>query len=262
MPAQPTPQQPAADTTSHATHDVQLLASVADHDHDLDPATRATLDAMVAACGQCAEIAADLQFIATGLADLPMELPAPRDFRLLPEEAARARRGGIWRTLLRPFGVNGLPGLRPLGGALAALGIAGLLVTSFPFGFASSSGAALAPERNTTGSYNSGAGAQGPAGSPYLAVGQDSATSQAPAAGPSQAPAPGGKGDASSAPPQALESAPSVALGPAGTVAPGSASHSEAPLAQSPPPLPILSVALLIAGLALLSLGLAARRFG
>src|SRR5436190_17684533 len=97
MPAQP-PQAPAADTSPHASHDLQLLASVADH--ELDAATQADLDAMVATCTECAGIAAELRILAAGLADLPNEIPAPRDFRLSPEQAAGARRGGLWRTLL------------------------------------------------------------------------------------------------------------------------------------------------------------------
>src|SRR4051794_12051218 len=187
MPAQPTPQRPAADTTSHATHDLQLLASVADH--DLDPATRADLDAMAAACPDCAEIAAELRLLATGLAQLPDEVAAPRDFRLSPEQAARAGRGGLWRTLLRPFGVDGLPGLRPLAGALTALGLVGLILTSMPLGFGSS-GAALPAEHATTGNYDSGAGAPGAATSPNVAVAPQAGASAAAGAGGS------GKGEA------------------------------------------------------------------
>jgi hypothetical protein len=262
MPAQPTTQRPAADPTPHHTHDLQLLASVADH--DLDPATRADLDAMVAACPDCAEIAAELRFLAAGLADLPSDVPAPHDFRLSPEQAARARRGGIWRSLLRPFGVDGLPGLRPLAGALTALGLAGLILTSFPLGFGSS-GAALPAEHATTGSYDSGAGAQGPATSPNVAVAPQAGASAAAGAGG------GGKGEATSVPPYALQSAPTDALGvdrPSGNLttvgSPAGQAHvPSAPSAgPSVPPLSVVSTALLVAGLALAALRLVARRIG
>ena len=64
--------------------------------------------------------------IATAMPALPV--PArPRDFRLSPEQAASIRPAG-WRRLLAPLAGPRFAFAAPLGGSLAALGIAGILV--------------------------------------------------------------------------------------------------------------------------------------
>src|SRR5205807_2427527 len=119
----------------HATHDLELLASVADRDRD--PETDATVARMVASCTDCAALVADLRSLALGLAGLPPTIAAPRDMRLSPERGAQVRRGAPWRRRLGPFGDQGVAGLRPLAGLLTTLGVAGLLLTVLPLGLGS-----------------------------------------------------------------------------------------------------------------------------
>jgi hypothetical protein len=173
--------------TPHASHDLLLLAAAADR--DVEPAVRAAAADQVAGCPECATLAADLRTIAVGLADLPASRPAPRDMRLSAEQAARLRRGGLLRRLLRPFGEDGLPALRPLAGALTAIGLAGILLTAIPFGFGAggtavfnaigSSVGALAPEAVPAAS----AGSAEAQGGDFRAATSSPATSAAPAPG-------------------------------------------------------------------------------
>ncbi len=126
---QSTPPVPA---TPHSGHDLVLLAAAVDR--DADPALRAAAAEQEAGCAECAALAADLRSLVVGLADLPPSMPAPRDMRLTPEQAARLRRGNLWQRFLRPFGSDGLPILRPLAAALTTLGLAGILLTAIPLG--------------------------------------------------------------------------------------------------------------------------------
>lgn len=251
MPADQSPRS----ATPHPTHDVVLLAAIADRDPD--PATRATVERMIAACPECAAIAEDLRLLAIGLADLPPSLTAPRDMRLTEADAARLRRGGLWRSILRPFGATGLPGLRPLAGALSALGLAGLLLTTVPLGLSGG-----ATSFDLAKGLGSAAAAPGATAAP-AALGPVTASAPSDAAG-------GPEHVASQAPRSAetpalpitdntsgasASGAPQTTLVPA--YAPGSRSSDSG---SSIPPLTLVSIVLLGSGLGLLALRLLAGR--
>ena len=241
MPADRSPRS----ATPHATHDVVLLAAVADRDQD--PATRETVERMIAGCGECAAIAEDLRLLAAGLADLPPSLPAPRDMRITEAQAARLRRGGLWRVILRPFGAAGLPGLRPLAGAMTALGLVGLLLANVPLALPGS-----AAMFDTKGAGN---GAAVPAPSAAPALGPVTAASDA-AGGPEQHQASG----APRTPPTDYRGV--VASGvPYGTAVPAPVpGDTSSQAGSSVPPLMLISIVLLGGGLGLLALRLLAGR--
>jgi len=108
--------------TAHAAHDELLIARL--FGDDVADGERAVALKLVAGCDDCAAIFADLGSIATATAALPVP-PRPRDFSLTPADTARLRpaRSGLRRIL-------GLGPRRSFGGALAALGLSGLLLTS------------------------------------------------------------------------------------------------------------------------------------
>lgn len=246
MPADRSPRS----ATPHTTHDVVLLAAVADRDPD--PVARQTVARMIGDCGQCAAIAEDLRLLAIGLADLPPSLPAPRDMRLTQADAARLRRGGLWRSILRPFGATGLPALRPLAGALTALGLAGLLLSTVPLGLPGR--AAMFDVGKAVGN-----GAAVPAASTaaVLAPTQLSAASDA-AGGPGElAPSAAPRSAETARPPttdttsQAHASSVPATIVPAGGAGAGGSSI---------PTLTLISIVLLGGGLGLLALRLLAGR--
>jgi hypothetical protein len=106
---------------THANHDQALIVRL--YGGDVDAPERARALDLLAECPDCADLFADLGQIASATAALPIP-SRPRDFSLTPVDAARlrpakqARGGASWRGLTRR-----------LGGAFAALGVAGLLVT-------------------------------------------------------------------------------------------------------------------------------------
>ena len=232
-----TPGEPAAATArlasvmtsrtgsaAHADHDPLLVASLVDR--SLGDSERAAAEALVATCGTCADLHADL--LALREATRAMPTPArPRDYALTPEDAARLRRGG-WRRLVAAFGSSRDSFSRPLAMGLTTLGIAGLLVASIPSMY---TGGATSGSPTTVGSragdipqpevVTDSTGAPVAASSPGLADG-----AQAPAAAPSAAAAPA----ASPVPAAAAASAPvpgKQAFGPvqsAGAAAPPSVS--------------------------------------
>ncbi|HEV8403020.1 MAG TPA: hypothetical protein VGQ31_08295 [Candidatus Limnocylindrales bacterium] len=119
-----------ARTTSagHAGHDPLLVASLADH--SLGATERAAAEALVASCGSCAALHADV----VALRDATRAMPTPartRDHALTSEDAARLRRGG-WRRFVTAFGSSRDAFSRPLATGLTTLGIAGLLLASIP----------------------------------------------------------------------------------------------------------------------------------
>jgi hypothetical protein len=251
-------------------HDETLIAQLAAADLPEDDRDGRQARSLVADCPGCAELLADLRAIVSATA----ELPAPRrtrDFRLTEADAARLRPAG-WRGLLARLASPSFAFTRPLATGLATLGIAGLVLASLPAGLGGS--AASAPEAG----LNAG-------GSPAGA--QDTRGSYASAA-PSAAPAPAYEGPvlsspdgrtAASVPPEAGSSpagggvtgsggskngaTPGTAAGPtapADTSGSGAIGEREDAGAGGPPPLVILSVVLLAAGLGLGGLRLIARR--
>ena len=125
-------ERPAA---AHERHDLELVARAAAGDLAVSEAIAAR--DLLASCEACASIAADLRAIAVATRALPSasSLAAatrtPRDFRLTRADARRLRREGVLGLRGR-FGV-GRTGFgdiaRGLGGALATLGLVGLLVS-------------------------------------------------------------------------------------------------------------------------------------
>src|ERR1035437_5090580 len=108
-------------STAHASHDESLVVRL--FGYDVDPAERSRALDLVAGCEECAALYADLGSIATATSALPA--PArPRDFTLTPADAARLRphRPAAGRSRWRGL-------TRQLGGAFAALGLAGVLMT-------------------------------------------------------------------------------------------------------------------------------------
>lgn len=113
---------------NHDAHDLELIV-----EHAAGDASGARLDAataLVTSCAACAELHADLRAIAAAMPQLPVP-SRTRDYRLSPQQAAALRPSG-WRRLLAALAAPKLAFTAPLGTGLAALGIAGLLVTSTP----------------------------------------------------------------------------------------------------------------------------------
>ena len=133
----PKPSQPLA----HDQHDALLMAALAAG--DLAGTDRDHAQTLIATCRQCAQLHDDLVAIARATATVPAPAAMPaRDFRLTPADASRLRPGG-WRRFLAAF-AGARAATKPLGVALTTIGLAGLLVTSVPFGFASGGSASRA----------------------------------------------------------------------------------------------------------------------
>ncbi len=128
----------------HDAHDPLLIAALVDRDVTEDEAEAARV--VVASCPECAALHDDLVALAGVVRDLPT--PArPRDFRLRPVDAHRLR-PSRWRRLLAAFGTSPETVGRPLGGALATIGLAGVLLGSasavLPAGAGGAAGTTLA----------------------------------------------------------------------------------------------------------------------
>jgi len=150
---------------AHDRHDLELVARLAAG--DLGPGETVAARELLAACDACAALAADLRAIATATRELGSaavraasagsagSAVAPRDFRLTAADAARLRRRG----LLGRVGVSAWPAgpARGVGGAIATLGLVGLLVSAGLTAF--SGGAASAPTREELGSGGAADGA-------------------------------------------------------------------------------------------------------
>ena len=107
--------------TAHANHDESLVVRLYGNDVDSEERSRA-LD-LLAGCEECAALFADLGQIASATAALPVP-ERPRDFMLTPADAARLRASMPAHRPSRWFGLT-----RQLGGAFAALGLAGVLIS-------------------------------------------------------------------------------------------------------------------------------------
>ena len=105
-------------------HDPLLIAAFAAGDADDAELERARL--LVATCEECAALHHDLRSIAAAMPAVPAPVRR-RDFRLSPEQAQELRPSG-WRRLLAPLAGPRFTFAAPLGGSLAALGLAGILV--------------------------------------------------------------------------------------------------------------------------------------
>ena len=272
----------------HTTHDPELIAAYAAGDAagpDLAQATE-----LVAECTDCAALHRDLRAIATALPELPA--PArPRDFRLTPEQAASLAPSG-WRGLLAAFASPRFRLAAPLGTGLAAIGLAGLLLgtpgTVLPAGegtgASSATGAAAGAAPNVEAAASAAPVELAPAPSgDAVRAHADSASGKAPEnltglTGPASSSAastapvlafdPGASGDIAgaglAAPPVPVPTVDDELALRASTSAPSpatDASHEPASAGAEPGASPwlLVSAVLLLAGVALVVLRLAAR---
>jgi len=245
----------------HRNHDLLLIAALAAGDGegaDLEQARD-----LVAACDECAALHHDLRAISAALPATPAPTRS-RDFRLTPEQAGSLRPAG-WRRLLAPLAGPRFAFAAPLGGSLAALGIAGILVA----------GAASTPIANVAGERQ--AVSLPAAASPAFEV-ELSAPSVAASLEPDRVLLPDTASQVpAAAAPGMIDTGPAASdpAGGAGTVAskdnpaPTASPTAEpaAPLAETvsggqPPVLAILSAVLVTVGLLLVALRLGGRRLG
>jgi hypothetical protein len=209
--------------TSHARHDVLLVAALAAG--DLSGTDRDHATALIETCPECMGLHDDLILIAHATAAAPPPIGArPRDFRLTPEQAAQLRPGG-WRRVLGAFAGPRLAFTRPLGIGLTTIGLAGLLITNIPLGLGSATSAGAAPAAASMATSND---VTGEAAAPS----DDGTTSLGPVAGLASA-APAASAPASSG--AAMAPAASAAAAAAGSGAPRSVSDGSTATAAPQP---------------------------
>jgi hypothetical protein len=139
----------------HATHDELLVVAFASGDLEARDAGRA--ERLVVGCTACAALDADIRALRAATAGIARH-HAPRrnrDFRIPPHEAVRVRPASPWRRAISALAAPRAALLAPLGGAVAALGLVGILVLggglSGLAGSASSDGAAPALQAASEG---------------------------------------------------------------------------------------------------------------
>jgi hypothetical protein len=152
--------------TAHSNHDESLVVRL--YGNDVRPDERSRALDLLSGCEKCAALFADLGSIASAAAALPVP-SRPRDFTLTPADAARLRPAGpvhrrsTWRGLTRQ-----------LGGAFAALGLAGVLVSGALTALVpASSLTQSAADRNTElaayGALNAAGAVPGASAAPFAA---------------------------------------------------------------------------------------------
>ena len=188
---------------AHAGHDELLIARL--YGNDVDDRERARALELVDGCDECAALYADLGAIARATAALPVP-PRTRDFALTEEDAARLRphRRGLARLL-------GVGRRRSFGGALAALGFSGLVLTSAlsMFGTVATS---VSLDSGMPGERLAAQAANGSEAQGYSA--SSAAPLPAATAGPAQPSAAGGMRQDGSSQDGVATAAPSVAVPP------------------------------------------------
>lgn len=139
-----------------ATHDLDLIAGLAAD--DLDPADHARAQALIGSCGDCRSLHDDLLAIARATRALPAA-PAPRDFRITLEQAARLRRTGWVARLLGPIaGARSIA--RPIAATFTTLGLVGVLVSAAMPGLLGGGASLGAPTSAGAGVVTAAPGAQ------------------------------------------------------------------------------------------------------
>jgi hypothetical protein len=170
---------------AHRLHDRLLVARAVGEDvDDLDQAAAA---ALFEACPDCRALAAQLRALRSTAASLPAAR-RPRDFRLSAAQAERLR-GGMLRRLLEPLAGPTFGILQPLAGAVVAIGLGLLVVTSIPGG--ASGGAApqfAAPGAGQPAAASPG-GSAAAGGAESAPVAGTPIPSPAPVRGPVESPA-------------------------------------------------------------------------
>jgi hypothetical protein len=268
----PIPHTPDAEASAHAERIVALDAG------DLAGRELQAAETLVRSCAGCAALAGDLAAIRDSMSALPVPIRR-RDYRLTAEDAARLR-PSAWRRVIEWLAAPG-SSVRPLATGLATLGIVGLLLTSVPGGLSGFGGGAApimapAPEAQGDSAAPAGAGTMelGGTSAPPAASGSPDATA-APAGDPAlaatAAPAalPAGTppadeaavaGEAASGDPTADRNALTAPADGSADEVGDNAKMADAD-ATSPVPLAALvSLTLLVAGLALLTGRAIARR--
>jgi hypothetical protein len=252
---------------AHAQHDLELIAGHAAG--DLTDTQRIRADELLQSCTSCAEVRRDLVAITSATRSLPPQT-APRDFRLTASQAARLRRGGWLKSLLRPFAAP-RSSLRPMAVAFTSLGLAGLLVsTVLPSMLFFGSAGAAAPRAASVPAPSAASAGQVPgplsgAGNPAPT---DTSAQFGPASGRTAAPAPAGNpgGKSNDTPSTAPEVAGGDLYGQQASggrdgydqVTTGEAQRESS--APEPSPILIGSFVLVALGLALFGLRFVARR--
>jgi len=252
----------------HAQHDLDLIAGHAAGDLTNTQGIRA--DALLESCTTCADLRRDLVAIASATRALPPPA-SPRDFRLTPAQAARLRRGGWIKSLLRPFAAP-RSAARPMAMTFTSLGLAGLVVTSILpslLGGATASApmGAAAPPAATAAAAGSDAPAElSGQGQPGASI--SSGVQFGPLGQPTPVPVRAGSGGGKSN--DQASTAPDVAGGPYAQQESGdgyldrlrSGRDTEQRDAIAPEPSPMVtgSVVLLLLGLALFAIRFLARR--
>jgi hypothetical protein len=121
-----------ADGSSHAKHDRFAIAD----------AVGGVTPTIVAACPSCGALFADLTAIRAAIGDA--RVPSrTRDFLLTTADAARLRPAG-WRRFVAAIGTQRDAITRPIALTCTGLGLAGLLLTTIPFGTIDGAGGAPA----------------------------------------------------------------------------------------------------------------------
>ena len=206
---------PAAAAVKHAALIAALDAG------DLAGIERDRAATLVGTCTGCASLLADLAVLRAATAALPA-VPRTRDYRLTDADVARLR-PPAWGRLVGWLGAPRSK-VRPLAGGLAALGIAGLLLSTTP-GFFGQAAMTL----STTGAPVVAPGDAGGAGaarevSPQLSTAPTTQAVPGATPGPKAVPVPSPAAagvPAPTAPPSA-----GVLTGPAAAATPGSSGFS------------------------------------
>jgi hypothetical protein len=251
----------------HAQHDLDLISGHAAG--DLTDTQRIRADALLHSCTSCADLRRDLVAIAAATRTLPAQT-APRDFRLTAAQAARLRRGGWLKSLLRPFAAP-RSSVRPIAMAFTSLGLAGLLVTTVlpSFLFFGSAGAAAPRAANVPAASTGPAGeVPGPLSGAGNPAPTDTSAQFGPVGQPSSAPVRAGSSGGKST--DTASTAPEVAGGLYGQQASGGDAQKDQltagrdaereSIAPQPSPILIGSLVLLALGLALFGVRFVARR--
>jgi len=206
---------PAAAAAEHAALIVALDAG------DLAGRERDDATTFATTCAGCASLLEDLAVLRAATSALVVT-PRTRDFRLTEADAARLR-PSTWRSLVRWLAAPRST-VRPLAGGLAALGIAGLLLTTTP-GFFGGAATSL----STTGApvVAPGGGAEGAGGAVGGSALPNAASNAAPSAAASAAARPNG----------AAPIGPTASAAPAASPVPGAPGTTPG-LAALPAPSP------------------------
>jgi hypothetical protein len=196
-------QHPTA--TSHARHDVALVAALAARQPDLDESHARAARDLVEHCTECRDILADLVALQVALPTIATPT-RPRDFTLTPLDARRLSRRG-WRAVIGFFGSARDAFSRPLAIGFTTIGMVALLVTALPsIPMGAGGGAVLSTVGNALPDEAGGAAASAAASAAPAPAAAPAASGAAVSAAPASAAASG----AASAKTEQAASAPSA----------------------------------------------------